>query len=86
MSGDPTANTSAAVFLLSWQALEDGLTMIAATPELEGLVPETISALRKAQASGDSPSRLLLRILCATAYLANGSADLGALSGDGAMT
>lgn len=62
-----------AFFIASWKSLEEGLTLMAGTPERERLVPETVSALRKAQAAGDPPSKLLLRVLAATAFLSDDS-------------
>jgi hypothetical protein len=74
------------MFLVSWAALEDSLTLLAATPEMARLVPETVSALRKAQADGEQPSRLLLRILGATTFLADPAASPDSLTEAGAMT
>lgn len=61
--------TSPAFFVASWGALEEGLTLLAGTPERGALVPEAVSALRKAQAAGEPPSKTLLRVLAATAFL-----------------
>ena len=80
----PTA-TSAPMFLVSWAALEDALTLLAATPELLRLVPETVSALRNSQIEGEPPNRLLLRILSATAFLSDPHASPGVLREGGAM-
>lgn len=69
-------------FLASWVALEEGLTLLAGTPERGALAPEAVSALRKAQASGEPPSKILLRVLAATAFLT----DDRALDKTGAMS
>lgn len=69
-SGAPTGS---GFFIASWKSLEEGLTLMAATPERERMVSETVSALRKAQAAGDPPSKLLLRVLAATAFLSDDS-------------
>ncbi len=61
--------TGSAFFMASWGALEEGLTLLAGTPERGALVPEAVSALRKAQAAGEPPSKTLLRVLAATAFL-----------------
>lgn len=82
---DDTTSKTSPFFLVSWGALEEALILLAATPEQERLVPETVSALRKAQGTGEAPSRLLLRILCATAFLADGAVDPASLPGAGAM-
>lgn len=74
------------VFLVTWQSLEEALVMIANSPEQERLAPDIVSGLRKAQEMGDSPSRLLLRILCAAAFVADGSADAGNLPKGAAVT
>ena len=74
-----------AFFIASWQSLEEGLTLMAGTPERGRLVTETVSALRKAQQAGDPPSKLLLRVLAATAFLAD-DAPLRNMEGVGAMT
>lgn len=71
---------SSAAFLVSWQALEEALIMIANSPEQELLTPDIVNGLRRAQALGDSPARLLLRILCAAAFVADGSADAETMS------
>lgn len=83
MSGSTTSLPT--VFLVSWQALEEALVMISSSPEQERLAPEIVSGLRKAQALGDTPSRLLLRVLCAAAFVADGSADAEAISKGVAM-
>ena len=75
-----------AFFIASWQSLEEGLTLMAGTPERGRLVAETVSALRKAQAAGDPPSKLLLRVLAATAFLADDSPLRTEMEGVGAMT
>jgi hypothetical protein len=82
LSGAP----SSAFFIASWKSLEEGLTLMAGTPERERLVPETVSALRKAQAAGDPPSKLLLRVLAATAFLADDSPIRSERGEVGAMT
>lgn len=82
----PPPPSSPPVFLVSWAALEDSLTLLAATPELSRLVPETVSALRKAHAEGEAPARLLLRILSATTYLADPAASPDSGSEAGRMT
>ena len=73
-----------AFFIASWQSLEEGLILMAGTPERGRLVAETVSALRKAQAAGDPPSKLLLRVLAATAFLADDTPLR--MEGVGAMT
>lgn len=75
-----------AFFIASWHSLEEGLTLMAGTPERGRLVPETVSALRRAQEAGDPPSKLLLRVLAATAFLADDSPLRSELGGAGAMT
>jgi hypothetical protein len=57
---------------------------MAGTPERGRLVAETVSALRKAQAAGDPPGKLLLRVLAATAFLADDTPLR--MEGAGAMT
>ncbi len=69
-------------FLASWGSLEECLTLLAGTPERGALVSEAVSALRKTQASGEAPSKTLLRVLAATAFLT----DDRPLSGTGAMS
>lgn len=85
-----TPSTSAPIapsmFLVTWTALEDCLILLAATPEMSRLAPEIVSALRKAQAEGEAPSRLLLRILSATTFLADPAASPGSLAEAGAMS
>lgn len=78
--------TPASMFLVSWAALEDCLVLLAATPELSRLAPEMVSALRKSQAAGEPPSRLLLKILSATTFIADVSASSDGLAEVGAMT
>ena len=73
-----------AFFIASWHSLEEGLTLMAGTPERGRLVAETVSALRKAQAAGDPPGKLLLRVLAATAFLADDTPLR--MEGAGAMT
>ena len=80
----PTPTQPPAFFIASWQSLEEGLTLMAGTPERGRLVAETVSALRKAQAAGDPPSKLLLRVLAATAFLADDTPLR--MEGVGAMT
>jgi len=77
---------SPAFFIASWQSLEEGLILLAGTPERAQLVTETVSALRKSQAAGDPPSKLLLRILAATAFLADDRPLRSEPTGAGAMT
>ena len=73
-------------FVTSWGSLEDCLTLLAGTPERGALIPETVSALRKAQAAGEPSSRTLLRVLAATAFLTD-DRPLGApMDGIGAMS
>lgn len=67
LASSQRANSS--FFVASWGSLEECLTLLAGTPERGALVPDAVSALRKAQASGESPSRTLLRVLAATAFL-----------------
>ena len=50
------------------------------------LVLETVSALKKSQAAGDPPSKLLLRVLAATAFLADDRPLRCEQGGVGAMT
>ncbi len=83
---DSSTTSPSMVFLVSWQALEESLVLIAATPEQERLAPDIVNGLKKSQAQGDSPSRLLLRILCAAAFVADGSADAKTLSRGSAMS
>ncbi|EJL33691.1 hypothetical protein PMI01_01996 [Caulobacter sp. AP07] len=85
MTKPSTPTQPPAFFIASWQSLEEGLTLMAGTPERGRLVPETVSALRKAQQAGDPPSKLLLRVLAATAFLADDS-PLRNKEGVGAMT
>lgn len=73
-------------FIASWQSLEESLTLLAGTPERGQLVSETVSALKKSQAAGDPPSKLLLRVLAATAFLADDRPLRGDRGGAGAMT
>lgn len=65
----PPSSLDPSFFVASWVALEEGLTLLAGTPERGALVPEAVSALRKAQAAGEPPSKTLLRVLAATAFL-----------------
>lgn len=82
----PQRLASSTGFAASWASLEDCLTLLAGTPERGALVPETVSALRKAQAAGEPSSRTLLRVLAATAFLAD-DRPLGTLTdGIGAMS
>jgi len=76
------ASSQPTIFMASWGSLEECLTLLAGTPERGALVPEAVSALRKAQASGEAPSRILLRVLAATAFLT----DDRPLGGIGAMS
>lgn len=82
------ANTTG--FVASWVSLEACLTLLAVTPERGALVPETVSALRKAQATGEPSSRTLLRVLAATAFLTDdrplGGSMGGPMGGIGAMS
>lgn len=79
--------TGSAFFMASWVALEEGLTLLAGTPERGALVPEAVSALRKAQAAGEPPSKTLLRVLAATAFLTDDRPLMGELGGGiGAMS
>lgn len=83
----PSTNSphpASAFFIASWQSLEEGLTLMAGTPERGRLVAETVSALRKAQAAGDPPGKLLLRVLAATAFLSDDTPLR--MEGVGAMT
>ena len=73
-------------FIASWQSLEEGLVLLAGTPERGQLVSETVSALKKSQAAGDPPSKLLLRVLAATAFLADDRPLRTEQGGVGAMT
>ena len=73
-------------FIASWQSLEEGLILLAGTPERGRLVSETVAALRKSQMAGDPPSRLLLRVLAATAFLADDRPLQNEPEGAGAMT
>ena len=73
-------------FIASWQSLEEGLILLAGTPERGQLVSETVSALKKSQAEGDPPSKLLLRVLAATAFLADDRPLRSEQGGAGAMT
>lgn len=82
----PEQSQPSAFFIASWQSLEEGLTLMAGTPERGRLVPETVSALRRAQEAGDPPSKLLLRVLAATAFLADDTPLRSELGGAGAMT
>ncbi len=68
---DTETSTSRPLFVASWAAVEDALTLLAATPETLRLVPETVSALRKSQAEGEPTSRLILRILSAATFIAD---------------
>lgn len=79
-------NETSGFFIASWQSLEEGLTLLAGTPERGQLVSETVSALRKAQEAGDPPSKLLLRVLAATAFLADDRPLRSEQGGVGAMT
>jgi hypothetical protein len=81
----PRAEASA-FFIASWQSLEEGLTLLAGTPERGLLVTEAVSALKKSQAAGDPPSKLLLRVLAATAFLADDRPLHTGRRGGGAMT
>jgi hypothetical protein len=69
-SARPRLETSG-FFIASWQSLEESLTLLAGTPE---------------QAAGDPPSKLLLRVLAATAFLADDRPLRSELEGAGAMT
>jgi hypothetical protein len=84
-SARPRLETSG-FFIASWQSLEESLTLLAGTPERGDLVSETVSALKKSQAAGDPPSKLLLRVLAATAFLADDRPLRSELEGVGAMT
>lgn len=92
MNDNQTRNTarmrpeSSGFFIASWQSLEEGLILLAGTPERGQLVAETVSALKKSQASGDPPSKLLLRVLAATAFLADDRPLRSEQGGAGAMT
>lgn len=68
----------APMFLVSWTALEEALSLLAATPEQSRLAPDLVSALRKAQSDGETPGRLLLSILSAAIFLADAQASPGA--------
>ena len=83
-SSTNSPNPASAFFIASWQSLEEGLILMAGTPERGRLVAETVSALRKAQAAGDPPGKLLLRVLAATAFLADDTPLR--MEGVGAMT
>lgn len=85
MSQTDTSEASPPLILMSWSSLEEGLAVIAATPELAGLAPEIVGALRKLQAGGEPPSRLMLRILCAAAFVADGAEKPDPFWGGGAM-
>lgn len=78
----PERLSDPAFFVASWASLEECLTLLAGTSERGALVPDTVSALRKAQASGEPASKTLLRVLAATAFLT----DDRPLGGIGAMT
>lgn len=77
-------------FVASWGSLEECLTLLAGTPERGALVPEAVSALRKTQVSGEPPSKTLLRVLAATAFLTDdrplGGSTGGPMGGIGAMS
>jgi hypothetical protein len=79
---DAPLNKEPDVFVASWRSLEEGLTLLAGTPERGQLVSEAVSALRKSQAAGEPSSKILLRILAATAFLT----DDRPLGGTGAMS
>jgi hypothetical protein len=76
---------SPAVFLVSWASLEEALTLLAATPQQQSLVPQTVSALKKLSVD-QPPSKTLLSILAATAFLADGSDEPVASLRGGAVT
>ncbi len=80
----PTASASP-MFLVSWGALEDALSLLAATPEQSKMAPDLVSALRKSQHQGEAPNRLLMSILSAAIFLADPDASLGGQLRSGSM-
>lgn len=78
----PSPDPAPGFFVASWGSLEECLTLLAGRPERGAMVPEAVSALRKTQVSGEPPSKTLLRVLAATAFLT----DDRPLGGTGAMT
>lgn len=76
--GPPDRSTP--VFLVSWEALEQGLCLLA-NPERASQAPVLVSALRRMQGSVP-PDKLLMQILGATAWL---TAD-GPPDGEASMT
>ncbi len=73
-----------ACFVVSWEALEKALTMLAA-PQKAQMVPETLPALRQLQL-GMGPSKLLVEILAATAWITDDTDLAGGLAGGAPMT
>lgn len=82
MTASTTAPPSSSpVFLVSWAALESGLSLLA-SPDRSGQISTIISALRRLQPSLP-PEKLLVQILSATAWL---TADEASFSEEAAMT
>ena len=73
------------MFLVTWTALEEALSLLAATPEQSRLAPDLVSALRKSQGEGETPGRLLMSILSAAIFLADAQASPGDLLEGGSM-
>jgi hypoxanthine phosphoribosyltransferase len=73
------------MFLVTWTALEEALSLLAATPEQSRLAPDLVSALRKSQRGGETPGRLLMSILSAAIFLADAQASPDASSEAGSM-
>jgi len=79
-AGGPPPSTP--VFLVSWAALEAGLSLLA-SPDKAGQIATVISALRRLQPSVP-PEKLLVQILGATAWLTSDNAP--DLAGEASMT
>lgn len=73
-----------ACFVVSWEALEKALTVLA-SPQKAEMVPETISALRQLQLAM-LPSKLLVEILAATAWITDDTDLAGGSEGGVPMT
>lgn len=80
----PNRPMGAAGFLLSWEALEQGLMLLAA-PDKAPMVADTVSALRQLQFEM-RPAKLLIEILAATAWITDDTCPAGGSGGGAPMT
>ncbi|MDB5468882.1 MAG: hypothetical protein JWR84_442 [Caulobacter sp.] len=79
----PDQPISSPVFLVSWAALESGLSLLA-SPDRSAQISTVISALRRLQPSL-APDKLLVQILSATAWLTSDETS-SSLSEEASMT